>query len=307
MLVDKWGRALDSLRVSITSFCNYSCVYCHREGPANRGEGLEPDEYRAIAYAAASLDIKRFKLTGGEPLLRRDIVEVVKAFAEVKPEDLSMTTNGFYLEELAQSLAEAGLRRVNVNIPSLSKERYEYVTKSNGLDKVLRGLIVASNAGLKPITINTVLLRSINDREFADLIDFASQNGYRLRFIELEPISVPKPLFDELYAPLDAVVNYLERTAVRKYVRKLHSRPVYVLATGTEVEIVKWTHNTAFCMSCPRVRLSADGVLLPCVMTVRGVDLKPLLRPRIDLDKLREAFRAVNEMRFPYNLLLKKE
>lgn len=306
MLVDKWGRVLEGLRVSVTSLCNYSCIYCHREGPANKGEGLNPDEYRAVASVATSLGIARFKLTGGEPLFRGDVVDVIKAFSEAKPVDLSMTTNGFYLEELAQRLAEAGLRRVNVNIPSLSRDRYKYVSKVDGLDKVLKGLRAALNAGLKPITINVVLLKSINDAEFADFIEFASQNGYRLRFIELEPISVPKPVFDKLYASLDAVMRYLEGVAVHKYVRKLHNRPVYVLDTGTEVEIVKWTHNTAFCMNCSRVRLSADGVLLPCIMVADGVDLKPFLRPRINVEKLRAAFIAVNEMRSPYNLLLEK-
>jgi cyclic pyranopterin phosphate synthase len=306
MLVDRWGRILDSLRISLTSFCNYSCIYCHREGFANRGNGLKPDEYRAIAYVATSLGIARFKLTGGEPLLRRDVVDVVKVFSEAKPDDLSMTTNGFYLEELAQKLVEAGLRRVNVNVPSLDRERYKRITKVDALDKVLKGLRAAHDAGLEPITINVTVLKNFNDAEFANLINFASQNGYRLRFIELEPISLPKPVFEELYASLNPVIDHLERVSVRKYIRKLHARPVYVLDTGIEVEIVRWTHNTAFCMGCTRVRLSADGVLLPCIMATKGVDLKPFLRPRIDMGRLRESFIAVNGMRFPYNLLLEK-
>ncbi len=303
MLIDRWGRPLDSLRVSVTSNCNFSCIYCHREGPANRGEGLSPDDYMAIAKVASELEIKRFKLTGGEPLIRRDIVDIVKAFATTKPEDLSMTTNGFFLEDLAYKLAEAGLMRVNVNLPSLDRERYRYVTRVDGLEKVLKGLRVAQEAGLKPITLNVVLLKGINDNDYKRIIEFASANGCRVRFIELEPITIPKKVFEALYTSLDPVVNYLEKIAVRKYIRKFHARPVYVLDTGVEVEIVKWTHNTAFCMNCTRIRLTADGMLIPCVMVSYGVDLKPFLRPKPDFEGLREAFIKVNSMRMPYNVI----
>ncbi|MEL9940609.1 MAG: GTP 3',8-cyclase MoaA [Ignisphaera sp.] len=302
LLVDKWGRELRNLRISVTSSCNYHCIYCHREGLVNDGRGLSPEEYKAIAYVATSLGIREYKITGGEPLVRRDIVEIVKAISDHKPSDLSMTTNGYWLEVYAEKLAEAGLRRVNVSVPSLNRERYRYVTGLDALDKVLKGLETALEAGLKPVTINVVVLNSINDDEYKDFIEFASSHGYRLRFIELEPISVPSTVFKKLYKPLDSIIKYLEGVATRKYFRDLHHRPVYILDTGIEVEIVKWLHNTYFCMYCNRIRLTANGVLLPCIMSARGIDLKPFLRPNIDLDGIRKAFIAVNELRRPFNI-----
>lgn len=307
LLVDKWGRELRNLRISVTSSCNYHCIYCHREGLANDGYGLSAEEYKAIAYVATSLGIREYKITGGEPLIRRDIVEIVKAISDHKPSDLSMTTNGYWLEAYAEKLAEAGLKRVNVSIPSLNRDRYRYVTGLDALDKVLKGLETALGAGLKPVTINVVVLNNINDDEYKDFIEFASSHGYRLRFIELEPISVPNAVFKKFYKPLDNIIKYLEGVAIKKYFRDLHHRPVYILDTGIEVEIVKWLHNTDFCMHCNRIRLTANGVLLPCIMATKGIDLKPFLRPQIDLDGIRKAFVAVNELRRPFNIAYPKQ
>ncbi len=305
-LVDRWGRKLENLRVSVTSECNYRCIYCHREGLLNRGYGLSAEEYRVIAIVASSLGISEFKLTGGEPLARRDIVDVVKAFSETKPRDLSMTTNGYWLEFYVEKLAEAGLMRINVSMPSLNREKYRYVTGLDALDKVVSSLRKAQEVGLNPITINVVILNGINDDEYKNFIDFVSTHGYKLRFIELEPISIPKHIFDKLYKPIDDIVKYLESISIRKYFRSLHHRPVYVLNTGNEVEIVKWTHNTVFCMYCNRIRLTADGILTPCIMATKGVDLKPFLRPKPNLDEIKKAFVKVNEMRLPFNIALKK-
>ncbi|MEM0248300.1 MAG: GTP 3',8-cyclase MoaA [Ignisphaera sp.] len=307
LLVDKWGRELRNLRISVTSSCNYHCIYCHREGLVNDGYGLLAEEYKAIAYVATSLGIREFKITGGEPLIRKDILEIVKAISDHKPNDLSMTTNGYWLELYAEKLAEAGLKRVNVSVPSLNRERYKYVTGLDALDKVLRGLKTALDAGLNPVTINVVVLNGVNDNEYKDFIELASSHGYRLRFIELEPISVPNTVFKKLYKPLNNITKYLEEVAVRKYFRDLHHRPVYILDVGTEVEVVKWLHNAEFCMHCNRIRLTANGILLPCIMSTKGIDLKPFLKPYIDLDGIRKAFIAVNELRHPFNTPYSKQ
>lgn len=301
MLYDKWGRPLQALRINVTQDCNYNCIYCHREGWSGSEEVLKPEELAVIASAARELGILEFKITGGEPTLRNDLVEVVKALASVKPRDLSMTTNGVFLHLRAASLAEAGLMRVNVSLPSLRRDVYKYITGADGLEAVLKGVRVAIDCGLHPVTLNVVVMKGINEWEFKDFIDFASKEGLRLRFIELEPISIPEHIFIRLYKGLDYIADYLEAVASKKYFRSLHHRPVYVMETGIEVELVRWYRNCEFCLHCNRVRLTADGILRPCIFAREGVDLKPLLRPKMEISMIKEAIMQVNEARAPYN------
>jgi len=301
-MYDKFNRAMKNLRISITHDCSYTCLYCHREGWNNRYDDiLSPGEIGIISSVARSLDIDEFKLTGGEPLLRKDVIDIVEKIAEVKPKDLSMTTNGFLLKDFAKDLSEAGLMRVNVSLPSLNRERYRIITGIDGLENVLKGIDEAYNYNLKPITLNVVLLRDINDNEYKDFIEFAQRYEAKVRFIELEPIVLNTEVFNKLYVSIDNIVKYLEERSVCKVYRELNMRPIYILDNGIKVEIVKWLENKYFCRYCNRVRLSPEGVLKPCVMVKYGIDLKPFLRPDIDFDKLKEAFIKINQMRFPYN------
>ena len=302
MLVDRFGRPLKNIRISITARCIYRCIYCHNEGVDRYvSDFLEPRDLEAIARVAIDLGINEFKLTGGEPLLRDDIVEIVSSIARAKPRDLSMTTNGFRLDELAQRLADAGLMRVNISLPSLRRDRYRYVTGVDMLNRVIKGIEKSIDAGLTPITINVVLLRGVNEDELWNFINFARRYEARLRIIELEPITVPRHVFNALYMSINGFEQALREEASRVYRRELHSRPVY-LVDGVEVELVKWFGNPIFCMHCTRVRLTPDAVLKPCILANEGVDLKPYLRPEPREEGIRQAFIELNRLRKPYTI-----
>jgi len=306
LLIDHFGRILRNLRISVTYECNYHCVYCHREGWEihEHKEFLNANEIKSIAEIAMELGINEFKITGGEPLVRRDIIEIVSSIALLKPKDLSMTTNGYFLHILAEKLVEAGLKRINVSIPSLSREKYRYITGIDSLGIVLDGIKKALDAGLTPLTINIVILKNINDDEYLEFIKFASRfNGnIKIRFIELEPITIPKDIFNKYYISLETIEKYIESIAIKRYVRNLHARPIYVLDNGIEIEFVRWLGNKLFCKNCNRVRLSANGILKPCILARNGVDLKPFLRPAVNRDGLRDAFFKINVLRRPYNM-----
>jgi len=267
-------------------------------------EFLNVNEIRSIVEIAMELGINEFKITGGEPLVRRDIIEIVSSIASLKPKDLSMTTNGYFLHILVEKLVEAGLKRINVSIPSLSREKYRYITGVDSLEIVLEGIKKALDVGLTPLTINIVILKNVNDDEYIEFIKFASRfNGnIKIRFIELEPIAIPKDIFSKYYVPLETIEKYIGSIAVKRYIRDLHARSVYVLDNGIEVEFVRWLGNKHFCRNCNRIRLSADGILKPCILARNGIDLKPFLRPTINRDGLRDAFLRINALRHPYNI-----
>ncbi|RLE86995.1 MAG: GTP 3',8-cyclase MoaA, partial [Thermoprotei archaeon] len=172
MLKDRFKRPLLHLRITVTMACNYACIYCHREGElgSRRPDELKPYEIYLIGKAASELGIRKFKLTGGEPLLRDDIFEIVNLLNSLQPLDLALTTNGYFLLEYAYKLREAGLRRVNVSIPSLRREVYREITGVDGLEKTLKGVEAAIDAGFNPVKINYVLLRGFNEDEFWDFI-----------------------------------------------------------------------------------------------------------------------------------------
>lgn len=261
---------------------------------------LTVEEIQVIASVAKLLGIDEFKLTGGEPLLRRDIVEIVSALRELKPRDISITTNGFLLEGLIGPLSEAGLMRLNVNLPTLDRERYRAVTGVDGLENVLKGIEAAHDYRI-PTTINIVLINGVNSEKFEEFIDFAQRYEVKIRFIELEPIMMDAGMHERLYASANKIIEYLEEKSISKSYREVNRRPVYTLSNGVKVEVVKWLGNRYFCLYCNKIRLSPDGVLKPCIMLEKGVDLKPFLRPNVDFNGLKSAFIAVNLMRIPYN------
>ncbi|MCX8204459.1 MAG: GTP 3',8-cyclase MoaA, partial [Candidatus Nezhaarchaeota archaeon] len=245
--------------------------------------------------------IDRVKLTGGEPLIRRDVVDFVRTAASTSGiAEVSMTTNGTLLAKLASSLANAGLRRVNVNVPSLRPERYRFITGCDLLDEVKDGVKKAADAGLNPVKLNVVVLRGINEDELQDFIDFASRVQAIVQLIELERLGrASSRVYDELHTDLSGVDKWLEEQASKIVFRGLHNRRRYVLPNGQEVEVVRPFHGK-FCMGCTRLRLTADGRVRPCLM--RRDNEVPVLDElnagRVDrvVEKLREAL----ELREPY-------
>lgn len=277
-LQDRFSRTLEYARISITDACNYRCIYCR---PAPRVEsGLRCCRERPVAAPAmtipqivevasllASFGIRRFRLTGGEPLLREDLVDLVALLASrLKPEDLSLTTNGEFLERLAAPLAGAGLHRINVSLDSLRRERFAHLTGGGDLDAVWRGIDAALRAGLQPVKLNVVLLAGVNEDEITDFIELARAEPLHVRFIALMDTGVDRDFVQRHLldlAPLSTVIG------------GYGLQPVAVTGAGPartfgstgwrgSVGVIEFP-RADFCGSCNRLRVSAQGRLRPCL------------------------------------------
>jgi len=304
VLVDNCGRPTLNLRVSLTQRCNLRCPYCHREGqtPSSGLREMSADEVVRIVRVAVGLGINRVKLTGGEPLLRSDIVEIVAGLAEIDGlRDLSMTTNGTRLSVLAERLREAGLKRVNVNLPSLDKKTYSELNGGD-LNDVLTGVGAAVKAGLYPVKLNMLLLRGVNEHETANMMDFARKSGVILQLLELEPVNVGDPYYRRYHYPLDCIEEELKKQALDVKVRgDMQSRRVYSLSNGLRVEVVHPIENSEFCARCTRLRVTSDGFLKPCLMVTDNlVDVLTPIRKGASDDELKELFKAAVKRRQPY-------
>jgi len=304
VLIDRYGRKITTLRISITDRCNLKCIYCHREGfEAKLGE-LSIEELLHLVKAGVKLGISRVKLTGGEPLVRRDVVELVKQLSSIPGvAELSMTTNGTLLAEYAEPLAEAGLKRVNVNLPSLNPQRYVHITGRPLLEEVKKGIRRAVEVGLWPVKVNMVVLKGLNDDEIPAMIEFTGEVPAILQLIELERLgNAASKLYDEHYYDLSKVEEWLSEKAVKVIFRSLHNRRKYVLDGGQEVEVVRPLHGPGFCRGCTRIRLTSDGRIKPCLMREDNVlDARDAMK-RGDIKALEELLRKAVELREPYCL-----
>lgn len=295
---DTFGRPITSLRISVTDRCNLSCTYCHREGLSSRPEkAMSAAEIGKIVGIAKEFGVRKVKLTGGEPLLRQDIVEIVKEIAMPGIEDISMTTNGVSLAGLARDLAEAGLTRINISLDTLNQETFHRVTGNGHLPDVLEGVDAAIAAGLKPVKLNMVLLAGVNDGELGELMAFASGRGAILQLIELLDLNGHD--FRSHHKGLEDIERELEGRALEVRTRSMQARRKYVLPEG-EVEVVRPMHNSEFCAHCTRLRLTPDGQLKPCLM--RGDNLVDVISPvrKGDLEGTRRAFAEVIGRRAPF-------
>ena len=304
---DRYGRAVEDLRISLTQRCNLKCVFCHMEGqPVAPGE-LTPSEIRLVVQAATRVGIERVKLTGGEPTLRTDLVEIVRS---IRPfvRELSMTTNGLRLAELAVPLRTAGLDRVNVSLPSLDPEVYRTLTGVDGVHRVVEGIRAAASAGLSPIKLNIVALEGTTaDRTSMDrLVEFAQDVGAWLQVIEFENVRgrVDPAVYRELHSELGRLTREAASRAFRTERNPLHDRPRYTFASSgrpVTVEVVQPVENPAFCMACHRLRLTSDGQLKGCLMTNEGlIDLRPALQGPAPLGALVRAFERAIDRRRPF-------
>jgi len=308
VLTDNCGRPLLNLRIAITQRCNFRCDYCHKEGEGcSRGtcEEMTVDEIVRIARIAVSLDISRIKLTGGEPLMRKDLCDIVKGIAEIPGlRDLSMTTNGSLFASEAKRLHERGLRRVNVSLPTLNAEAYQKLTDGK-LENALEGIKAAVDAGFKPVKLNMVVLNGINVDAVPEMMDFARQTGTILQLIELDPVNVDDDYFSAYHRLLDEHEEMLKQKAIRIETRKfMHNRHVYHLPDST-VEVVHPTENREFCAHCTRLRVTSDGKLKTCLMRNDNlIDILMPLRHGSSDEELRALFLQANQLREPYNKAL---
>jgi len=296
--VDAYNRPISYLRISVTDRCNLRCVYCMPpEGVAWMPHEaiLTYEEIVEVVRAAAELGISKVRLTGGEPLVRLDIEQLVRGISQVPGiDDLAMTTNGILLPRHAAQLAEAGLHRVNISLDSLRPERYESITRGGHLEDVLEGMEAARRAGLDPIKINTVVIRGVNDDEVVDLARKTMEEGWHLRFIELMPVGGGDLIggrwldrvvtAEEIREEVESAVGRLEpaKTSVGNGPARYYRLPG---AQGTLGFITPISEH--FCYQCNRMRLTADGQLRPCLLSDEEIDLRTPLRAGAGVEELK--------------------
>ncbi|MGC9348025.1 MAG: GTP 3',8-cyclase MoaA [Anaerolineae bacterium] len=298
---DRHHRSIDYLRISVTDRCNLRCLYCMPEEgirPISHDEILSYEEIETVVRAAVELGISKFRLTGGEPLVRLGLVDLVAKIAAVPGvRDLAMTTNGTLLARHAEELAQAGLNRVNVSLDTLRPERFREITRWGSLEDTLAGIAAAHQAGLKPVKINTVVIRGLNDEEVVDLARKTIEDGWYLRFIEWMPISEVALKLEswndrvvtaaEIKSRVEATLGPLSPVAgssvhgpgPARYYRFPGAKGVVGFITPV---------SDHFCDLCNRLRLTADGQLRPCLLAPQEIDLRTPLRKGAGVPEIKE-------------------
>jgi cyclic pyranopterin phosphate synthase len=268
ILKDSYNRPVSNIRVSLTPKCNLSCIYCHKEGEKSPKEQLSAEDIAEILRVAAKFEIRSVKFTGGEPLLRPDLVTIVQSVPAGM--ESSLTTNGTLLADFARDLKTSGLRRVNVSIDSLNPETYKKITGVDNLSAVLEGITAALDVGLTPVKLNMVVLDGINDNEIEDFLAFVRGNrNLILQLIELMHFNDCN-----YHGELNVVEEMLASRSKQIITRRMHHRKKYCL-DGAEVEVVRPLHNTEFCAFCNRLRVTSDGKLKPCLLrTDNHIDVR---------------------------------
>jgi len=311
-LVDSFGRKITYFRVSITDRCNYRCIYCQSEKQFEfipHQEILRYEEIVEIVEEAVKLGITKVRITGGEPLAREGITDFIRRLREInKLEDISLTTNGFFLPEYAKKLKDAGLTRVNISLDSLQERKYNRITRGGSLEKALKGIDSALKADLLPIKINTVLIRGINDDEVEDFVRLTLERPLSIRFIELMPSGEESKdnYRDEFISVLEIKESLAEKYSFRPADINSGNGPAnYYKIKGAKGTIGFITAlSQHFCSSCNRIRLTSNGKLRPCLFSNKEIDIKKairgtdkdsynaaVIRKKIIQDKLMEAIK----------------
>ncbi len=265
---DKYERPILSLRITLTNRCNVNCLYCHHDGMVKSKDEMTADELYTICKVAKNIGVKKIRLSGGEPLLKKDIVESVRKISSLGFKDISMTTNGILLEKYAQDLKDAGLNRVNVSLDTLNRETFEFITQKDYLEDAKKGILKAVEVGLYPVKINMVIMKDINQNEIDDMFEFCKGNGIVLQLIELiESESCDDDKFSaDYHYKLDDIEKELADIADDVHERKfMQGRKKYYI-DGGEIEVVKPVDNATFCANCSRLRITPDGKIKPCLL-----------------------------------------
>ena len=315
VLIDRYGRPVTGLRISVTPRCNLNCIFCHSEGIPRTGEKLvlmTPWEIERITRIAMSLGVDSVKLTGGEPMMRPDILDIVERLGRLGLRDLSMTTNGLRISELAGELRKRGLMRINISLHTVDPEKY---TKITGLkdpkvgrmlfEKTVEAIRRSLEVGLNPVKLNVVVMKGINEGEISDLIDFAadldSSGKVILQLIELVRCGNAPEIFEKYYYSLADAERKIRGKAVKKVVRRLHLRTQYLLPNGVWVEFVRPMYNYVFCMNNTRLRITHDGQFKPCLMrSDNHVEFLSAMRSGASDEELKKLLLKAVELREPY-------
>ncbi len=303
---DKCNREIKHIRFSITSKCNYNCIYCDQEGFIPKTSDLTVDEITKLCKILAEiLNVTRIKFTGGEPLCREEIGQIIKNVSDLHLyKDISMTTNGLLLYEKAQELYNAGLNRINVSLGSLKPEVYKEIYGSDSLEKVLKGLKKAKEVGFNPIKLNFVLMKELNDDELDNMIDFCGKNGYVLQLIELHEVSDAigrnGDFYKKHYFDVKPVIEQLESKAINTIIRgSMQNRKVFILPNSAVIETITPSHE--FCMGCTKLRVGCDGNLFGCLYrSDLGKNIKEAIRNHHSLGKYEQIVKQVVDSREPY-------
>ena len=319
-LVDRFGREITYMRISVTDKCNLRCVYCMpEEGVKARAhdEMLTMEEFARVVRVASTLGISRVRITGGEPLARKGVVSLVRAVASVPGIcDISMTTNATMLAPVADELAGAGLKRVNISLDSLNPDAYARLTRRGDLASAIAGIHAAQRAGLRPIRLNAVVLRGINSDEIESLAALTLKHDWDVRFIEFMPFWGNGGLFGgEYVVPIDEIRRRVLAMGVEdRIAQRAAAKLTDVCATGAEAAAVAGLNRSGpasylrlrgglgrvgfisrdgdeFCGGCNRIRLTADGMFRPCLLSEASIDVKTALRDGADDDAIADHIR----------------
>ena len=287
LLKDSYGRAIRDLRISLTDRCNFRCFYClpHGEPPiAPKEQMLSYEEIEYVSEIFVELGVEKIRLTGGEPMMRRDIETVIRKLSALKPalRDLALTTNGYFLPDRAQGLKDAGLERVTISLDSLKRDTFKRMTGVDVLDRVLEGIAAAKRAGLVPVKVNAVVVRGHNEEEVADFALFAREHEIQMRFIEFMPLDSGhewsradvvsgREIFERINERFPLVPLGVRRGS------ETSSRYRFVDGAPGEIGIIAPV-TEAFCGACSRIRLTADGQIRTCLFSTVEHSLRDVLR-----------------------------
>ncbi|MER3446120.1 MAG: GTP 3',8-cyclase MoaA [Candidatus Dadabacteria bacterium] len=293
-LVDKFGRTVTKLRVSVTDRCNMRCLYCMpTEGLkwTSREEVLTFEEITRVVRLSSELGVRKIRITGGEPLLREGVEELIHILSQVPGiQFVSMTTNGYFLRERAEALAQAGLRGINISLDSLRPEKFKKIIRRNYFDRVIEGIYAAERAGLYPIKINVVVIRGYNDDEIEDFARLSLTKLYKIRFIEFMPLDGGGMWEKDLVVTKAEILERVNRVSEIVEVIKGDGGPArnYRFKNGNgEIGVIA-SVSQPFCGSCNRIRLTADGKIMTCLFALDEHDVKRLLRSNGTDDEIKD-------------------
>jgi GTP 3',8-cyclase len=308
-LADRHGRHFEYLRLSLTDVCNFRCSYCLPDGylkakgaPAN----LSIDEIRRLVGAFAELGLWKVRLTGGEPTLRREFLEIARTITDIQGiRKVAVTTNGYRLTERAQSFADAGISAINISMDSLQPQRFRAITGHDRLGEILEGIAACRAAGMSSVKLNSVLLKGLNDDELDDFLAFVVEHGLTLRFIEVMRTNDNPGYFAAHHLPGTYISEQLEALGWQKQARQAGAGPAieHTNPDGLGRIGIIAPYSKDFCASCNRLRVSATGKLHLCLFGDAGIDLRPLLQQDSQKDELTARLQRLVTTKAPAHLL----
>ncbi|MFZ7133317.1 MAG: GTP 3',8-cyclase MoaA [Eubacteriales bacterium] len=288
---DRFNREIEYLRISIIDRCNLKCIYCAPEDCEDQMEAyndLTAKEIESIVRSMAKVGIKKVRITGGEPLLRKDVHEIIERIAHIPEiQDISMTTNGINLDVMVEKLKKAGLKRLNISLDSLKEDKFHYITGGGKLEKTLIGIEKALDVGLTPVKINMVVIKGVNDDEIDDFIALSKDKPLEVRFIELMPIGAyGEHNLDKIIYNDSIIQSHKELTYLKEQKKGQPAMYYHIDGYAGDIGFISpMTHQ--FCTTCNRIRLTSDGKIKPCLGNNGEVDIISILRNNPEnLDKL---------------------